>query len=378
MDFSYTEEQQMLQESVQKFVQKSYDFDTRNKIVSSDKGFSEENWELFAELGWLTVPFSEEDGGFGGKAVDLIVMAEEFGKAMLVEPFLPTAVLGGTLVSALADEDRKGELLGKIMEGGLQLAFAYAEAGSRFNLANVTTTLKAAGDDLVLEGEKIAVLNGGNADQILVSARESGETLNRDGISVVLVDSAAEGVEIRSYTTVDGRQAAHIKFNGVKLAASDRLGEAGKALPAIEQAIDRATVAVSAEAVGALEAMLQKTVEYTKTRKQFGTTISTFQALQHRMADMFIECQLARSIVLHAAMVLDGNEDDASKAAAVSAAKSRVGRAIEHVGQEAVQIHGGIGMTNELDVAHLFKLVTALELLFGNTDFHTERFAALS
>lgn len=377
MDFSHTEEQQMLQESVQKFVQKNYDFETRKQIIASEKGYSEENWQLFAELGWLTVPFTEDDGGFGGSAVDLIVMMEEFGKAMLVEPYTPTAVISGGLISALGSTEQKAELLPKIMEGTLQLACAYAENGSRYNLASTKTSAEPGGDSVILNGTKIAVLNASNADKILVVARESGAVTDREGVSIFIVDADAAGVSIRDYANVDGKKAAEITLNDVSVAADARLGAAGAALTALENVIDRAALCAAGEAVGAMEALLQKTVEYSKIRKQFGTAIGTFQALQHRMADMFIECQLARSIVIRAAMKLDGSEDAVQKAKAVSAAKSRVGKAIRKVGQESIQIHGGIGMTEELDVGHLFKRVTALELMFGNTDFHTQRFASL-
>jgi alkylation response protein AidB-like acyl-CoA dehydrogenase len=377
VDFSNTEEQQMLQESVQKFVYKSYDFDTRNKIIATEKGFSDENWELFAELGWLTVPFQEEDGGFGGSAVDLVVMMEEFGKAMLVEPFVATTVLAGGLISEQGSAQQKAELLPKIMEGKLQLACAYAEPGSRFNLANIKTLAVADGDNIVLNGSKTAVLNGSNAEVLLVVARESGAVTDTTGVSVFMVDATSDGVSIQAFANVDGKKSAEITLKDVSVPATARLGEAESALPALTAVVARATLAVSAEAVGAMEAMLHKTVEYSKTRKQFGTAIGTFQALQHRMADMFIECQLARSIVIMAAMKLDGGEDAMEKNKAVSAAKSRIGKAINNVGQEAIQIHGGIAMTEELDVGHLFKLVTAAEIMFGNTDYHTERFASL-
>ncbi len=377
MDFSYTEEQQMLQGMVQKFVQKDYDFETRNKIVASDKGYSEENWGTFAELGWLSVPFTEEDGGFGGSAVDLIVMMEEFGRAMLVEPFVPTAVFCGALVSSLGSDSQKADLIGKIMGGSLQLACAHVEQSGRYNPASITTTAVSEGDFIVLNGEKISVLNGANADKLLVIARESGETTAKEGISVFIVDAEAEGLEIQSYTNIDGKNAAKITLTSVKVPLDSRLGSAGQALPGLESGIDRATLAISAEAVGSLEALLKKTVEYSKTRKQFGTPIGTFQALQHRMADMFIECQLARSIVIMAAMSLDSNDSDTEKTKAVSAAKSRVGKAIRKVGQESIQIHGGIGVTDELDVSHLFKSVTALDVMFGNSDYHTKRFSSL-
>jgi len=377
VDFSNTEEQQMLQESVQKFVYKSYDFDTRNQIVAREKGFSQENWDLFGELGWLTVPFKEEDGGFGGSAVDLVVMMEEFGKAMLVEPFIASAVLSGGLISEQGSAQQKAELLPKIMEGKLQLACAYAEQGSRFNLAHIKTSATVTGDTVVLNGSKTAVLNGSNAEILLVVARESGAVTDSEGISVFMVDAASAGVSVQAFTNVDGKKSAEISLKDVSVPVSQRLGASGSALQTLQDSVDRATLAVSAEAVGAMESLLHKTVEYSKTRKQFGAAIGTFQALQHRMADMFIECQLARSIVIMAAMKLDGGEDAIEKTKSVSAAKSRIGKAILKVGQDAIQIHGGIGMTEELDVGHLFKSVTAAEIMFGNTDFHTQRFASL-
>ncbi len=378
MDFSYTEVQQMLQEQVQRFVQKSYDFDTRNKIIASEQGYSAENWALFAELGWLAVPFSEEDGGLGGSAVDLIVLMEEFGKANLVEPFLATAVLSGSLIARLAEGQNKEELLTQIMSGELQLALATTEPESRFNLANVATTASVDGETVTLSGKKTAVLNAPNADKLLVVARESGEQMDSAGISVFLIDANSEGVALQTYATIDGRRAADIVLSDVKVPVSARLGEPGQALDALKSVIDLATVGIGAEAVGALEMLLQKTVEYSKARTQFGVPIGTFQALQHRMADMFIECQLARSIVLMAAMQLDSSEPSLEKTRSVSAAKSRVGKAIRKVGQESIQIHGGIGTTEELDVGHFFKRVTALEVMFGNSDYHTDRFASLS
>ena len=377
MDFSYSEEQQMLRESVGKFIQQQYDFDTRNRIAAGDAGFSAENWKLFAELGWLTVPFSEEDGGFGDSAVDLMVMMEEFGKAMLVEPFLPSAVLAGRLLAALGSQEQKAESLPALMAGNLQLALAWAEPGSRYNLANVRLSARSEGGDCILDGSKLNVLNGPNADKLIVIARESGAVADREGISAFLVDRDAAGLDVQAYANLDSCRAARISLSEVAVAESARLGAPGDALAALEQVIDHATVAVCAQAVGALDSLLQKTVEYSKTRKQFGTHIGSFQALQHRMADMFMECQLARSITVMAAMQLDSGVSAQDKAAAVSAAKSRVGKAIRRVGQEAIQIHGGIGMTDELDVSHLFRQVTGIELLFGDSDFHTRRFAQL-
>lgn len=367
----------MLQDSVQKFVQRHYSFDERTAIIESDKGYSEQCWALFAELGWLTVPFREDDGGFGGLATDMMVLLEEFGKAMVVEPFIPTAVLGGGLIAALGSAQQKQDSLVPLMEGKLQLGAALYEADGRYNLASVATSAQRDGQDYVVNGGKILVLNGANATQLLVSVRTAGSQRDEQGISVLMIDATSAGVHRKSYTTVDGHRAAQISFKDVRVPLAKLLGAQGEALSAMNSVVDRATLCVSAEAVGALDMLLQKTVEYSKTRKQFGTAIGTFQALQHRMADMFIECQLARSIVMMAAMKLDSDISDAEKERAVSAAKSRVGRAIRKVGQEAVQLHGGIGITNELDVGHLFKRVTGIETLFGNTDFHTARFASL-
>ncbi|HLT63043.1 MAG TPA: acyl-CoA dehydrogenase family protein [Pseudohongiella sp.] len=377
MDFSYSDEQQMLQDSVQKFVSSQYDFDTRRKIIKSDKGFSDENWAMFAELGWLTVPFREEDGGFGGSAVDLMVIMEEFGKGLVVEPFLATAVLSGTLISELGSAAQKEALIPSVMEGSLQLATAYAEADSRYNLASVGTTARREGDGYTIQGSKVLVFNGTSADKLIVIARTSGEKFDRSGISAFVVDASADGISKRSYPTVDGHRAAEVQFNNVKVGAEALLGAEGQALAGLEKAVDHAILAVCAEAVGAMDSLLKKTVEYSKTRKQFGVPIATFQALQHRMAEMFIECQLARSIVIMAAMKLDSSATDAEKTKAISAAKAKVGRAMRKVGQESVQLHGGIGVTDELDVGHYFKRLTSIEHQFGTTDFHLVRYASL-
>ena len=377
MDFSFSDEQQMLQESVQKFVHRHYAFDARRAILASAAGYSAEHWALFAELGWLTVPFSEADGGFGGLATDLMVLMEEFGKALVVEPFVAGVVLGGGLVSALGSPAQKEHLLPELMAGSLQLACALYEEQGRYNLASVATTAHVSGSHFLVNGTKVLVLNGPVADALLVSVRTAGSERDVEGISVVMIASNTPGIVRRDYTTVDGHRAAQIRFDNVQVPVSALLGQQGAALPVLQQSVDRATLCVCAEAVGALDMLLHKTVEYSKTRQQFGAPIGSFQALQHRMADMFIECELARSIVMMAAMTLDADVPEAQKQRAVSAAKSRVGKAARKVGQEAVQLHGGIGMTDELDVSHYFKRVTAIDSMFGNADFHTARFARL-
>lgn len=375
MDFSYTEEQQMLRDSIARFVQNDYDFDQRVRLVKSETGYSREHWQLFAELGWLMVPFSEADGGLGGSATDLMVVMEELGKGIVVEPLLATAVLAGGLIAAAGSAEQKEQLLGRVMAGELQLAFAYAEPQSRYQLEDVATSAHWVGDCWMLNGHKAVVLNGPAAEIIIVAARTAGNPTDVEGISLFLVDAASDGVRRKTYRTQDGGRGAEVYLDNVRVPANSLLGTEGEALPVINQVINRATLAVCAEAVGAMEVLLRKTVEYSKTRIQFGVPIGSFQALQHRMAEMFIEHQQAKSIVLMAAMQIDKGGVAADKA--VSAMKSRIGRAGRKVGQEAIQIHGGIGVTDELDVGHYFKRLTMIELLFGNRDFHTRRFAVL-
>jgi len=375
MDFSLSDEQQMLQDSITRFVQNDYDFYDRAKLVKSELGFSADHWKLFAELGWLMVPFTEDDGGLGGSAADLMVVMEEFGKGLVIEPFLATAIIGGGLISKAGNTQQKETLIGAIMDGSLQLAFAYAEPNSRYDLAYVATSADKTSGGYVLNGHKAVVLNAPVANKIIVSARTSGDTNNKDGISLFILDADSEGVDIQSYRTQDGGRAAEVRLNNVNITTENLLGTEGSALPTIEAILDRATLAVCAEAVGAMEIATAKTVEYTKTRKQFGTSISKFQALQHRMADMFIEQQQAKSIVLMAALKIDEGGIEASKA--VAAMKSLVGRASRKVGQETIQIHGGIGVTDELDIGHYFKRMTMIDLMFGNSDYQTQRFSTL-
>jgi len=375
MNFSLSAEQQMLQDSISRFVQKDYDFDTRMKLVKSDVGYSKDHWKLFAELGWLMVPFSEADGGLGGSAADLMVVMEELGKGIVIEPFLATTVLAGGVIAKLGSDGQKESLLGGIMDGSLQLALAYSEPKSRYELANVATTAKENNLGYILNGHKAVVLNAGAADKIIVAARTSGQANDKTGISLFVVDANSEGVNVQAYRTQDGGRAGEVRLENVLVSGDQLLGKEGEALPAIESVLDRATLAICAEAVGAMEVIIQKTVEYTKTRVQFGVPIAKFQALQHRMADMFIEQQQAKSIVLMAAMKLDQDSDDSAKS--IAAMKSLVGRASRKVGQEAIQIHGGIGVTDELDVGHYFKRMTMIELLFGNSDYQTQRFSEL-
>jgi alkylation response protein AidB-like acyl-CoA dehydrogenase len=373
MDFSLSSEQKMIQDSVSRFILNDYDFDTRRKILGSTTGYSQENWHVFAELGWLMLPFTEEDGGLSGSMVDIALVMEEFGKGMVVEPFIATTVMAGGLIALAGNQQQKDDYLPKIMAGELHMAFAYAEPQSRYNLNNVKCSASKINDAFVITGQKAVVLNGNHADTLIVAARTSGNTNDTHGISLFLVDANHTSVTRQGYANVDGHQAADISFDNTPTLGL--LGELDKALPAINNIIDKATLAICAEAVGAMQIAHERTLEYAKTRKQFGRTIGSFQALQHRMVNMFIEHQQAKSILLMAALKMDSN--NGSDAKALSAAKSRIGKAANLVGREAIQIHGGIGMTDEIDVGHIFKRLTTIQFLFGSTDVHTKRFASL-
>lgn len=372
MNFDLSEEQQMLVDSISKFLQNDYAFDVRRKLAKSELGFSRDNWKKFAELGWLSVPFSADNGGYGGSTVDLMLMHEQFGKAMVVEPLVPTLILGGRLIELLGNEAQKTTWLPAIIQGELQLALASNERVARNNPAIVSTTAKRDGNDYVINGEKIVVLNGHAADKLLVTARTSGPRNAADGISVFVVDVESAGVERTGYPTVDGLRAADIRFSNVRVPATSLLGAEGAAFTAVETVIDEATLALCAEAVGAMEVLYKTTVEYTKTRKQFGVPIGKFQALQFRMVDMFIAHEQSKSMIYMAALRALEGRDTARKA--ISAAKVQIGKASRKVGQEAIQLHGGMGMTDELNVGYYFKRVTAFDALFGNVDYHLDRY----
>lgn len=376
MNFDLSEEQQMLVDSIGKFLQNDYAFDVRRKLAKSELGFSRDNWKMYAELGWLSVPFSADNGGFGGSTIDLMLMHEQFGKAMVVEPLVPTLILGGRLIELLGNATQKEALLSAVIQGELQLALASNERVARNNPAIVATTARRDGNDYVINGEKIVVLNGHAADKLLVTARTSGALDAADGISVFVVDADAAGVERTVYPTVDGLRAADILFSNVRVPAANLLGDEGAAFTAVETVIDEATLALCAEAVGAMEVMYKTTVEYTKTRKQFGMPIGKFQVLQFRMVDMFIAHEQSKSMIYMAALrALDGRE---AARKAISAAKVQIGKASRKVGQEAIQLHGGMGMTDELNVGYYFKRVTAFDALFGNVDYHLERYTRVA
>ncbi len=376
MDFSFTEEQTLLEESVARFIQNDYNFESRQKLVKSETGFSGDHWSTFAELGWLGVPFEEADGGFGGGAVESMLMLENFGRGLVVEPYLATVVLAGGALKHGGSTEQKARYLPGIVDGSVQGALAYVEPQGRFNLADLKTEATASGDGYTLNGYKAVVLNGPSADLLVVSARTGGDQRDESGVSLFLVPGDADGVSRRDYPTVDGLRASEITFENVQVGADALLGDEGAGYPILEQVIDDGIMAIGSEAVGCMEVLYKDTVEYCKTREQFGQPIGKFQVLQHRMVDMFMEHEQSKSLMYMAAMRLDeGYGPEAQKA--VSAFKVQVGKSGRFVGQNAVQLHGGMGMTDELNIGHYFKRLTIIDTLFGNVDHHLKRFGRL-
>lgn len=376
MDFSLTDEQSMLVDSVARFIDNDYDFATRQKIAQSDQGFSADVWRTFADLGWTAMPFPEEDGGLGGGTIELMLLMQHFGRGLVVEPYLANVVLAGGILRRCADTAQKKRWLSPLIEGELQASLAFMEPQSRFNIADITTTATANGSDFVLDGHKSLVFHGASADLLLIPARTSGEQRDQAGISIFAIAGDAEGVERQAYPTVDGHRAAEIRLRSVRVNSESLLGTPGTGYAGLQETIDDATLAVSAEALGILRALHEKTVDYAKNRIQFGVPIGTFQALQHRMVDSLMGCEQCQSLLYWAAMRTELGGSAARSA--VSALKYQIGTSGRQIAREAVQIHGGMGVTWELDIAHLFKRFTAIETLFGNADFHLDRYVQLA
>ena len=374
MDFSFTEEQTLLRNMVQSFVQDNYDFDARMKIVRSDEGMSRKIWQQFAELGLLAAPFSEDLGGLDGGPIETMVIMEELGRGLVVEPYLPTVVLCGGILSRHGSAAQQQGHLPGLIAGEDIWALAYSESQSRFNLADVRTSAKADGDGYVLNGAKAVVMGAPWANKLIVSARLSGDQFDRDGLGLFIVDKAAAGVSTQDYQTVDGSRASEITLENVAISADALIGDAGNGFAVLEEAIDFGIGAVCAEAIGHMKMLNDATVEYCKTRKQFGVPIGSFQVLQHRMVDMFMEYEQSVSMTYMVNMKLAEAESERRKAAA--GAKVQIGKSGRFVGQEAVQLHGGMGMTEELNVGHYFKRLTMIDIQFGNVDHHLKRFAA--
>ena len=363
MDLRLSEDQQLLKDTLERFVRNEYDFDTRRKLVESEDGFSREIWKSHAEMGLLGMPFAEDDGGIGGGPVEVMIAMEQFGRALALEPYLATVILAGRAIAEAGSAAQRQELLGGIMAGEALWAFGHGEPRARYDLSFVETRAEAGR----LTGHKAVVHGAAAADKLVVSARSDA------GISLYIVAGDAEGLTLRPYRTIDGLRAAEVTLDNVP---AELLGEEGGAMPVIESVIDRATAAVCAEAVGAMDMLRETPLEYLQTRKQFGVPIGKFQVLQHRAVEMMGSCEEARSLTLMATLSLD--QDAAARARAVSAAKVGIGTRGRHVGQEAIQMHGGMGMTDELKVSHYFKRVSIIDAAFGNTDHHLDRFAAAS
>lgn len=374
MNFDLTEERQMLQDTLRRYLREKYDTETRNGILDSATGMSSEIWNELAELGVIGALFTEEQGGFGGKGFDIAVVFEELGRAGVVEPFLDTAVLAGGLVADLGDETQRA-LVEEIIAGTCQMAFAHGEPTSRYDLNRVQASAKVDGDDLVLNGHKAVVVNAEAADHLVISARESGAPGDDAGISLFLVPADTKGITVQGYALLAGGRAGEVMLDDVRVPASARLGAAGDALPAIEARIAAASVAQCAETLGAMETATALTKDYLMTRKQFGRPIGTFQALAHRMADLLIEMEQARSAVINGAGHLEA--DRKTRESNVSATKNLMGRAGRLVAEESIQMHGGIAMTQEYELAHIAKRITMADHRFGDTDHHLERYIAL-
>jgi pimeloyl-CoA dehydrogenase small subunit len=375
MDFNFTEEQTMIRDSLARLIKDQYDFDTRRKVVASKEGWRPKMWAQFAELGLLAAPFSEEDGGLGGGPIDAMVVMEEFGKGLVVEPFLQSVVVGGGFLKR-GTEGQKAEHLAPMIAGERVFAFAYAEPKGRYNLADLETTAKKDGSGWKISGHKAVVVGAPWASHLIVTARTAGGRRDTKGIGVFIVAKDAKGVTTRDYPTVDGRRASEVHFDNVSVGADAAIGDAANGLPLIERVTDEAIAALCAEACGAMKVAQTMTVEYSRQRKQFGTPIGKFQVLQHKMVDMFMEAEQSVSMTYMATLKLD--EDDVTRKKAASAAKVRIGQAGRFVGQNAIQIHGGMGMTDELAIGHYFKRLTIIDSEFGNVDHHLKRYTDLS
>ena len=375
MDFTFNEEQTLIQGQVEQFIQRDYDWESRQSLISTDSGYSLDNWNTFAELGWLGISLSDDYGGFGGSSIDTMILMEEFGKGLVLEPFLETVVMCAELIDKAGTSEQKKDVLTSVVEGRIQLALAYAEPQSRFNLADVMTEAKLESDNFILNGFKSVVMNGPNANKFIISARTSGGQRDESGISLFLVDAEVSGLSSRDYQTVDNRRASELTLESVVIPRSCLIGELDEGFMVLDAAIDRSILAISAEAVGAMEVLYKTTVEYTKTREQFGTPIGKFQVLQHRMVDMFMEYEQCKSLLYMATMKHDEDSADAKKA--ISGLKYQVGNASKFIGQQSVQLHGGMGVTDELNVGHYFKRLTTIGTIFGNSDYHLKKYTSL-
>jgi len=369
MDFDLSEEQRLLQESVGKLIADEYDFEKRKAYAKEPAGYSSARWAQFAELGLLGIPFPESLGGSGGSAVETMIVMEAFGRGLVLEPYLATVVLGGGILRRAGSAAHQRELVPAVIAGKLRLALAHGERQARYDLADVATSARPAGGGWALSGRKAVVMHGDSADRLIVSARTAGNQRDAGGISLFLVDAGAPGVTVEGYPTVDGLRAAEIELKDVKVGPDALVGERDRGFAIVEQAVDAGIAALAAEAVGAMAAMHEITVDYLKTRRQFGVAIGSFQALQHRAVDMLVALEQARSMAYLATMMAE-ETDAAERRRAISAAKVQIGRSARFVGQQSIQLHGGIGMTMEYKIGHYFKRVSMIDTLFGDAEHH--------
>ena len=373
MPFALTDEQKLLQESVDRFVERDYGFDVRTRLAESERGWSAENWSRFAELGWLGVPFGESAGGYGGGPVEAGLIAEGLGKGLAVEPYLWTVVLGGGVLARAG----RGDLLEELIAGNLQIATGFAEPQARYALHDVATKAERSGGDYVLTGQKAVVFNAPSADRLIVPARTAGGQTEARGVTLFLLPAGAEGIDLRPYRTMDDGRAAEVALSNVRAGGDAVLGEVDDGMALLEPAIDAATAVLCCEAAGVMQALVSQTREYIGTRKQFGVPLSSFQVLQHRMAEMFIHTEQTQSMAYMAAVRAAAGDGPAA-ARAASAAKAYAGEKGKLVGQEAIQMHGGMGMTREMPISSFFKRITMIGSLFGDADHHLDRFADLA
>lgn len=375
MDFDLSEEQSILKDSLDRLLADNYGFEDRKKHAASPEGWSSQMWGRYAEMGLMALPFSEADGGLGGTPVETAIVMESLGRALALEPYFPTVVLGGSMLRFGGNDDQRAELIPAVAEGSLKLALAQGERHSRYDLHHVETTAKRDGSSYVLNGQKSVVLHGDSADKLFVTARTAGGPRDEGGIDVFLVDATAEGVSVRGYPTQDGARAAEVTLDNVRVGDDAVFGEAENGLPLIRRVVDAGIAALCSEAVGVMSAMHALTVDYLKVRKQFGVPIASFQVLQHAAVDMFVAIEQARSIALYATMMAD-SKDHLERARAMHAAKAEIGRGGRICGENAIQLHGGVGMTMEYAVGHYFKRMTMLDLAFGDADHHLRALAA--
>ena len=375
MNFELSEEQKMIQQSVERFVQENYDLSNRIKISSEDPGFSEDYWSSMAELGWLGLAFDEADGGFGGDQIDTLVLMEQFGKGLVLEPFLANIVLGGGAIKRGGSQVIKDSVIPKLIEGSLQITLAYAEEQSRFDINDVATAAREESGNFIINGKKSMVLNAESADKLVVVTRTSGSQVDENGISLFLIDAGSKGIEKENFPTVDGLRASEITFQDVKVPSENLIGELDKGFEILQAVVNDAILALAAEAVGAMEVLYKDTVEYTQQREQFDHPLSDFQVLQHRMVDMFMEYEQCKSLLFRATM--ETVQDPILSQRTVHALKHLIGKSGIFVGESAVQLHGGMGVTEELRIGHFFKRLLVIDSQFGNADFHLHKFTNL-